>query len=1346
MIVVNALSPAAMPTVRGESLPDSERFVRLPFEGDTANNGTSGVTPSVAGSFAYTTGYAGQALQVDTDYTKVNASNPAPYIDLGNHDDLKFGADTDFSISFWFKFPNTTKTDGWPVLITNKNQSSETGWRIYTDAYENIRWQMKVEGQSAYADVTAYRALDTNWHHFTVTHDRDGYARFYIDGTEAADKAVNLSLVTGSVDTALTPKVGVNASGLLANQTRDKLNIHLDEMHIFRKALNAAEVGQLAKELPILFITEHVDYLAVGDTVRLHSYEILNSRRPSPVTEGVVFSSSNPSAVTVNALGDVQAIAPGETTITASYGGLSDTFVLTVGAEPTQSSLQNLSAEHPRLIATKADFERLSDKIESDDRANRWFNNLEQQGASLLADQTFNSKDPRRILVLGMLYNLTEDTRYSERAWLEMENLMAEVLWNPDMFLEQAARLISASFAYDWFYHEWGAERLERLRTDIIEKGLIPGLLTYRLGNDAPYATNYWNGKVTPYPESNNWNTVGNTGQLIGALAVGDELPYLSEEILNSGLEDILQSLEHFNPHGGWFEGYAYWNYTWINLAWLLASLDTGLGEANNPLIGFPGLADSGYFPIHLEGSSGKMYDFGDSGHGIGDNEQMFYLAERYNKAELKQFQLPYSDATATIDPLSLLWYEPEGADGTGYVDIELDHHYPGIEIGSMRQSWQDGNGVSVNFKAGAAQNGHMDLDAGSFVLDALGERWFSDLGDRNRSEWPSFFSTWGPRWTYYTKRAEGHNTLVINPKPATNVAGDPDQTYVYGADFRNYIAPITHMESGDTYAFATMDLIRAYGNHDAQSIKRGLALFNDRSHVLVQDEIVLNSPGEMYTFLHFNGKASYELAEGGKSAILTIDGKRLWVGLIGEKEEDRLTVMDAKPLPTSPNPAIQYSKPGAITAETPTKKLAVHLTDRQEATIALYIVPLHEGEQPPAAEHWPEIAPLSEWESLFGNTPSGSATATLMGNSTLYVAQSAEWTVGLEGLDVPESEFNGADFIVNYDTTNLEFATSADEDGILSLTNDAIQLLSDNFVVAGSAVKPATGQIRILLIKTDDSSFEAGGELLKLIGKVKSDAAVGSVAVSMSDFKLAVDGQSSVINTDRAIVESQIKLANKTLLDALIEQAEILLSGSDTGTQPGQYPPAAATALQTAINAAELVVANQVADQKEVNTALQSLQSAIDSFLDAAIPYPSVDKSELAALITASRAKLDHSVEGNKVGQYEPGSKTVLQSVIQSAETVMGQSGATEAQVLQAITELNAQLQQFFRKIVSLAGNETQITIEDLSIAAQYFGAKHTDPIWSEIGQADIYDENEITIRSIAAIARMILDNWLNE
>ncbi|WP_438349856.1 S-layer homology domain-containing protein [Paenibacillus sp. FA6] len=947
-----------------EAASAADVLVHLPFDGNVNNGGTSGVQPSVVGPLKnYSAGYKGQALYFDTDYSVVKPGSPAPYVDLGGHDDLKFGADTDFSIAFWIQFPNLTKTDGWPVLISNKGVIKDVGWQITTDAYENIRWQMTVEGKE-FPEVTIYQIKDTNWHHFAVTHDRDGSARFYIEGVEVPGKAVDLSVKQGTVDTSLTPKIGVNGKGVLANVTRDKLNVSLDDMRIYRGALSTEDVAGLAKMTQSFtnrVMLEHVPELAIGSTAKPVLYEMQHNKQVNAVIDGMDFRSSDEGIATIEADGMIKALAAGETMISAHYEGFQDSFKLSVKEQTTPPAWQTqLRTEHPRLMATTDDFEALKQKIETDAVSAAWYENVKQQAATLMDGSTYNGEDPQRILLLGMMYQLTKDKDYADRAWLELQQLFIRPLWDPDMFLELSARLMSAAFAYDWFYDAWTEEQRSELRKHIIEKGMMPGIVTYRLGDDAPYATNYWLGRNVP--DANNWNTVSNAGQLISALAIGDEVPYLAGEIMENGMTDILYSLEKFNPHGGWFEGYAYWNYTWIYLVRLLGSIDTALGAVNNPLASFEGLSESGYFPIYLTGATSKAFNFGDSGTGIGDNEQMYYLANRYNKPEYTQYQIPFTGKVGAIDPLSLLWYNPQHKGGTEFSQLPLDKQYTGIEIGAMRQSWSDPDGISINFKAGAAQNGHMDLDAGSFVLDALGEQWFSDLGDRNRAEWPNFFSTYGPRWTYYTKRAEGHNTLVLNPKQATGKDGDTDQTFVYNGDYRLYNTPIEILQSYADKAYSIMDLTKAYNGKDVSKVRRGIAMLDDRQHVLLQDEIQFNTPGEVYSFLHFNGKASATVADDGKSAMLMIGEKRMWIGLLDSQEGDMIQIMDAKPLATSPNPAIQYSKPGVTTEETPVKKLAVHLKNRKDARISLLIVPLGSGENPPTKEQLPGVAPLSDW------------------------------------------------------------------------------------------------------------------------------------------------------------------------------------------------------------------------------------------------------------------------------------------------------------------------------------------------------------------------------------------------
>ena len=49
-----------------------------------------------------------------------------------------------------------------------------------------------------------------------------------------------------------------------------------------------------------------------------------------------------------------------------------------------------------------------------------------------------------------------------------------------------------------------------------------------------------------------------------------------------------------------------------------------------------------------------------------------------------------------------------------------------------MRSDWLDPSAMFVGIKAGTNRVNHSHLDLGTFVLDALGQRWAVDLGGDN--------------------------------------------------------------------------------------------------------------------------------------------------------------------------------------------------------------------------------------------------------------------------------------------------------------------------------------------------------------------------------------------------------------------------------------------------------------------------------------------------------------------------------------------------------------------------------------------------------------------------------------
>ena len=97
---------------------------------------------------------------------------------------------------------------------------------------------------------------------------------------------------------------------------------------------------------------------------------------------------------------------------------------------------------------------------------------------------------------------------------------------------------------------------------------------------------------------------------------------------------------------------------------------------------------------------------------------------------------------------------------------------------------------VTLKGGSNAASLGHLDL--GSFVIDALGQRWAVDPG-------PDYFNLpeyFGPlRWTYFRLRTESHNTLLVDGRNQ-----DVSAT-----------APIVGFGDDSYRAFAIADLTAAY-------------------------------------------------------------------------------------------------------------------------------------------------------------------------------------------------------------------------------------------------------------------------------------------------------------------------------------------------------------------------------------------------------------------------------------------------------------------------------------------------------------------------------------------------------
>lgn len=394
------------------------------------------------------------------------------------------------------------------------------------------------------------------------------------------------------------------------------------------------------------------------------------------------------------------------------------------------------------------------------------------------------------------------------------------------------------------------------------------------------------------------------------------------------------------------------------------------------------------------------------------------------------------------------------------------------------------------------------------------------------------------------------------------------------------------------------------------------------------------------------------------------------------------------------------------------------------------------QNETEPAAR-----ASATEIRIAYSSVPTEPAvlTGSLTAPSAAAPGQAIDAAIAVSGVS---QAYAVGDLVVDYDPSRLEFATTTDDKGSLILAGDAYTSPRSGIVVIGSAVKPAVGQIRLLLARTGSQGISTDGALLQLHGKVKETATAGSAALSVASLSLTQEDVTVTADVTSASVSIAVSI-DGSALGAAIEAAQAKHDAAVEGTGIGQYVTGAKAALQAAIDSASAVLHNESATQQQINDAAAALAAAVSDF-DAKVITAPANKSELAAAISAAQAKHDASVEGAKIGTYAAGSKSALQAAIDAANVVYASAKPSQAQVNQATGTLNAALQTFLTKLITLVPGETSVTIQDLMLLIKHFGITSSDEDWSAVAAADMFDNGEITIQSLAAVARLILDDWL--
>lgn len=493
---------------------------------------------------------------------------------------------------------------------------------------------------------------------------------------------------------------------------------------------------------------------------------------------------------------------------------------------------------HPRLLVRSGELARLRQRVENDTFLKGVAEAVRRDADAMLGVPPIervlegrrllgeSRRAVRRMLTLSMAYHLTGKAAYVDRAAKEMLAIAKFSDWNPSHYLDVAEMTFAMAIGYDWLYDQLDPATRATIRDAILHKGV-------RVPLDTRF--NSWT------RASNNWGQVCHAGMVAGALAVLEDDHDAAVQTVQRAVTNVPRSMAAFAPSGSYPEGPGYWAYGTTYNVLLIAMLESTLGRSFG-LAQAPGFDKTGAYPALTTGPSGLTFNYADGSSGRGIEPALYWFAARYSRPDwltgdelnLRKRLAEPAKGTSGSDrflPLMLLWASGKPAIST--VNLPLNWTSDSdVPVAIHRTSWTDTNAVFVGIKAGSPSSSHAHMDIGSFVMDADGVRWATDLGaesyHRIESRGMDFWSMKqdSQRWTVFRQSSLSHNTLVIDGA-LQRVAGH---------------SKIVRFSNSPAFPHSVVDMSAAYAGQ-AGAVQRGIALLPGGA-VLVRDHLTGLKPG----------------------------------------------------------------------------------------------------------------------------------------------------------------------------------------------------------------------------------------------------------------------------------------------------------------------------------------------------------------------------------------------------------------------------------------------------------------------------------------------------------------------
>jgi len=490
----------------------------------------------------------------------------------------------------------------------------------------------------------------------------------------------------------------------------------------------------------------------------------------------------------------------------------------------------------------------------------------------------------RRVFMLSYAYRTTGEQKYLARAEKELLAVAAFEDWNPTHFLDVAEMTMAVAIGYDWLFEKLSEPTRASLREAILTKGINPSLdKTYNWFLSAEH----------------NWNQVCNAGITFGALAIAEHEPAIAAQIVKRAVGSVPKAMLHsYKPDGAYPEGFSYWGYGTSFNVLLISALEKALGT-DFGLSASDGFLKTGSFMQHLVGPTGLAHNWGDSGLKEGLTPALFWFARRTQDPSLLWGQKALLSAPGQAEvknrilPALLIWgtqTELSAVRAPGQTFWAGQGPSP---VALMRSSWDNPNAVFLGVKAGSPAVNHAHMDVGSFVMDALGERWAMDFGMQDYNSLESKgVDLWNrsqnsQRWEVFRLNNFAHNVISFDGQ-LTNAKG---------------YARIDGATGAGPNKMVITNLSEMYQDQ-AKDARRGLGIIDQR-YAVVRDEVEC---GQKETVMRWNMLTSADVRiVDGKTVELSQNGKKMLLIF------DTQTPINIRTWPTTPQHDYDASNPGTV-------------------------------------------------------------------------------------------------------------------------------------------------------------------------------------------------------------------------------------------------------------------------------------------------------------------------------------------------------------------------------------------------------------------------------------------------